>query len=73
LLIASILSRRWFYEGYGQEVVAATLLKSYDEFCKLKPLAAEFKIIFYYGVRSIPRPWSLVKSELRRTFWVPGR
>src|SRR5262249_37572842 len=36
------------------------LLKSYGEFSKLLPLVAESKIIFYYGVRSIPRPWSLV-------------
>jgi hypothetical protein len=47
------------------------LLKSYGEFCKLKPLAAESKIIFYYGVRSIPRPWSLVKSELDEHFGFP--
>jgi hypothetical protein len=30
------------------------LLKGYGEFCKYKPTAAESKIIFYYGVRSIP-------------------
>src|SRR5215813_5578939 len=34
------------------------LLKSYGEFSKLVPLVAESKIIFYYGVRSIPGPWS---------------
>src|SRR5262249_41746152 len=33
------------------------LLKSYGEFAKYKPVAAESKIIFYYGVRSVPRPW----------------
>src|SRR5262249_6104909 len=44
------------------------LLKSYGEFCKFKPLSAESKIIFYYGVRSIPRPWSLIKSELDEHF-----
>jgi hypothetical protein len=32
---------------------------------------AESKIIFYYGVRSIPRPWSLVKSELDEHFGFP--
>lgn len=32
------------------------LLKSYGEFCKFKPVGAESKIIFYYGVRSIPPP-----------------
>jgi hypothetical protein len=47
------------------------LLKSYGEFCKYKPTAAETKIIFYYGVRSIPRPWSLVKNELDDHFGFP--
>jgi hypothetical protein len=47
------------------------LLKSYGEFTKLKPVAAESKIIFYYGVRSIPRPWSLVKGELDEHFGFP--
>lgn len=47
------------------------LLKSYGEFMKLKPLSAESKIIFYYGVRSIPRPWSLVKNELDQHFGYP--
>jgi hypothetical protein len=31
----------------------------------------ESKIIFYYGVRSIPRPWSLVKGELDEHFGFP--
>lgn len=47
------------------------LLKSYGELCKHKPAAAELKIIFYYGVRSIPRPWSLVKNELDEHFGFP--
>jgi hypothetical protein len=47
------------------------LLKSYGKFCKLKPAAAEAKIIFYYGVRSLPRPWSLVKDELDEHFGFP--
>jgi hypothetical protein len=47
------------------------LLKSYGELCKYKPAAAESKIIFYYGVRSIPRPWSLVKNELDEHFGFP--
>lgn len=47
------------------------LLKSYGEFSKLKPMAAESKIIFYYGVRSIPRPWALVKGELDEHFGFP--
>ena len=47
------------------------LLKSYGEFSKFNPLSAESKIIFYYGVRSIPRPWSLIKSELDEHFGFP--
>jgi hypothetical protein len=47
------------------------LLKGYGEFNKLKPIAAESKIIFYFGVRSIPRPWSLVKGELDEHFGFP--
>jgi hypothetical protein len=43
---------------------AQVLLKSYGEVFKYAPLAAESKIIFYYGIRSIPKPWSLVKGEL---------
>jgi len=47
------------------------LLKSYAELSSLKPASAESKIIFYYGMRSIPRPWSLVKSELDEHFGFP--
>lgn len=47
------------------------LLKSYGEFRKYKPISAESKIIFYYGVRSIPSPWSLVKHELDQHFDFP--
>jgi hypothetical protein len=47
------------------------LLKSYAEVAKLKPASAESKIIFYYGFRSIPRPWSLVKEELDEHFGFP--
>ena len=47
------------------------LLKSYAEFSTLVPTSAESKIIFYYGRRSIPRPWSLVKSELDEHFGFP--
>ena len=47
------------------------LLKSYGELGGLKPAEAELKIIFYYGVRSIPRPWSLVKNELDEHFGFP--
>jgi hypothetical protein len=48
------------------------LLKSYgEELAKLNPVASESKIIFYYGVRSIPRPWSLVREELDEHFGFP--
>jgi hypothetical protein len=47
------------------------LLKSYAEVANYEPVAAESRIIFYYGVRSIPRPWSLVKTELDEHFGFP--
>ena len=47
------------------------LLKSYGEFYKYKPSTAESRIIFFYGKRSIPRPWSLVKDELDDHFGFP--
>jgi len=47
------------------------LLKSYGETANVAPIAAEAKIIFYYGIRSIPRPWSLVGEELDEHFGFP--
>ena len=47
------------------------LLKNYGEVASLKPVLAKSKIIFYYGRRSIPRPWSLVKGELDEHFGFP--
>jgi len=47
------------------------LLKSYADLQNLNPLFAESKIIFYYGIRSIPSPWSLVKHELDEHFGYP--
>lgn len=47
------------------------LLKSYGEISKFVPTGAESKIIFYYGIRSIPRPWSLVGTELDAHFGFP--
>jgi hypothetical protein len=47
------------------------LLKSYGEIANYKPIGAESRIIFYYGVRSIPQPWSLVKSDLDQHFGFP--
>jgi hypothetical protein len=47
------------------------LLKSYGALAKFKPASAESRIIFYYGVRSIPRPWSLIKGELDEHFGFP--
>jgi hypothetical protein len=47
------------------------LLKSYGETANVAPIGAEARIIFYYGVRSIPRPWSLTRDELDIHFGVP--
>src|ERR1700730_13274457 len=47
------------------------LLKSYGQLCNFNPDSAESKIIFYYGVRSIPRPLSLIKGELDQHFGFP--
>jgi hypothetical protein len=47
------------------------LLKSYAETANVAPLAAEAKIIFYYGVRWIPRPWLLVGQDLDAHFGFP--
>jgi hypothetical protein len=47
------------------------LLKSYGETANVKPMAAEAKIIFYYGMRSIPRRWSLIRDEMDAHFGFP--
>jgi hypothetical protein len=47
------------------------LLKSYGDVAKCTPVAAESRIIFYYGIRSIPKPWSLVREELDEHFGYP--
>jgi hypothetical protein len=47
------------------------LLKSYGEVANYRPVAAQSRIIFYYGIRSIPRPWSLVREELDAHFGFP--
>jgi len=47
------------------------LLKSYGETANVRPMAAEARIIFYYGIRSIPRPWSLVRNEMDAHFGFP--
>jgi hypothetical protein len=47
------------------------LLKSYAQTAKVAPGAAEARIIFYYGRRSIPRPWSLVRDDLDGHFGFP--
>lgn len=49
-------------------VVTQMLLKSYGETFKVAPERAEARIIFYYGRRSIPRPYSLIGSELNEHF-----
>lgn len=52
-------------------ICTQVLLKSYGEVFKLRPQFAEAKIIFYYGVRSLPRPYSLIGSELNEHFGFP--
>lgn len=47
------------------------LLRSYGEVSGVKPSAGEAKIVFYYGLRSIPAPWSLTKSDLDHHFGFP--
>jgi hypothetical protein len=47
------------------------LLKSYGDVAQVAPVAAESKIIFYYGLRSIPKPWSLTRDELDAHFGFP--
>jgi hypothetical protein len=47
------------------------LLKSYGQVARGNPVSAHARIIFYYGVRSIPRPWSLVREELDEHFGFP--
>lgn len=47
------------------------LLKSYGDLAKVAPIAAESRIIFYYGIRSIPRPWSLTAREMDEHFGFP--
>lgn len=48
------------------------LLKSYGEtFAKREVASARSHIIFYYGLRSIPRPFSLVGDELDAHFGLP--
>lgn len=49
------------------------LLKSYGTKLGLEPATAESKIIFYYGIRSIPAPWSLAADDLDEHFGFPVR
>jgi hypothetical protein len=52
-------------------IVTQMLLKSYGETFNVFAQKAEARIIFYYGVRSIPRPYSLVGTELNDHFGFP--
>lgn len=47
------------------------LLKKLRRILQAQGNNRQSKIIFYYGVRSIPRPWSLVKDELDEHFGFP--
>jgi hypothetical protein len=51
--------------------VTQMLLKSYGETFKLSPARAEARVIFYYGIRSLPKPYSLIGSELNEHFGFP--
>ena len=55
--------------GNGQ--FDAGKIRSITRVCNFSPDSAESKIIFYYGVRSIPRPLSLIKDELDQHFGFP--
>lgn len=48
--------------------VTQMLLKSYGETFNLQPVKAEARVIFYYGIRSLPRPYSLIGTELNDHF-----
>jgi hypothetical protein len=52
-------------------IVTQMLLKSYGQTANVAPEKAEARIIFYYGRRSIPRPYSLVGLELNEHFGFP--
>ncbi len=52
-------------------VCTHVLLKSYGNFRGHYVGSAESKIIFYYGLRSIPKPLSLVREELDEHFDFP--
>jgi hypothetical protein len=44
------------------------LLRSYGSSIGFRPVLADAKIIFYYGQRSIPSPYSLIGTELDNHF-----
>lgn len=44
------------------------LLRSYGHSIGFRPVLADAKIIFYYGQRSIPSPYSLIGTELDNHF-----
>ena len=47
------------------------LIKGYAESEGVNPELAEAKIVFFYGVRSIPKPLSILGGELDDHFGVP--
>jgi len=49
-------------------IVTQMLLKSYGQTFSIAAEKAEARIIFYYGRRSIPRPYSLTGPELNEHF-----
>lgn len=57
-----------FAHCYHDILSTQVLLKSYGEKRGHEVNTAEARIIFYYGARSLPRPWSLVSTELDEHF-----
>jgi hypothetical protein len=49
-------------------IVTQMLLKSYGQTFNIAAERAEARIIFYYGRRSIPKPYSLTGPELNEHF-----
>ena len=52
-------------------MVTQMLLKSYGQTFNVSAERAEARIIFYYGRRSIPRPYSLIVTDLNDHFGFP--
>jgi len=64
------------FDGADQTIRPMKLSAATDSLTPAKyapsAVAAESRIIFYYGIRSILRPWWLVKDELDNHFGLPA-